>query len=93
MLEEINTTQTVGFDAADYLYANMGPARIPYHHQAILGYCKQFGVELEVFTNDNRAAFFHGANSFGFGLQTGHDLKGRPAVRGFKNREGRREWS
>ena len=65
VLEEINNTQTVGFDEEDYLYANMGPARIPYHHQAILGYCKQFGVELEVFTNDNRAAFFHGTNSFG----------------------------
>ena len=65
VLEEIGNTQRVDFDDEDYLYANMGPARIPYHHEAILGYCKQFGVELEVFTNDNRAAFFHGTNSFG----------------------------
>ena len=61
VLEEINNRQRVEFDEEDYLYANMGPARIPYHHETILGYCKQFGVELEVFTNDNRAAFFHGS--------------------------------
>ena len=65
VLEEINNRQRVEFDEEDYLYANMGPARIPYHHETMLGYCKQFGVELEVFTNDNRAAFFHGRNSFG----------------------------
>ena len=65
VLEEMNNTQRVDFDREDYLYANMGPARLPYHHETILGYCKQFGVELEVFTNDNRAAFFHGTNSFG----------------------------
>ncbi len=65
VLEEINNRQVVGFDDEDYLYANMGPARLPYHHETILGYCKEFGVELEVFTNDNRAAFFHGTNSFG----------------------------
>ena len=43
----------------------MGPARIPYHHRTILGYCKEFGVELEVFTNDNRAALFHNRDRFG----------------------------
>ena len=65
VLEEFSNRQRVEFDEADYLYANMGPARLPYHHETILDYCKQFGVELEVFTNDNRAAFFHGRNSFG----------------------------
>ena len=61
VLEEISNSQQVEFDEEAYLYANMGPARIPYHHETMLGYCKQFGVELEVFTNDNRAAFFHGS--------------------------------
>ena len=41
-----------------------GPARIPHHHRAILGYCREFGVELEVFTNDNRAALFHHQDHF-----------------------------
>ena len=59
MLEEMDTPdQMVRFDDDDDLYANMGPARIPYHHETILGYCRDFGVSLEVFVNDNRAAFF-----------------------------------
>ena len=58
VMEEFNSTQQVEFDAEDYLYANMGPARIPYHHETILGYCKELRVPLEVFVNDNRGAFF-----------------------------------
>ena len=72
MIEEFNHTQTVDFDDDRYLYANMGPARIPYHHQTMLGYCKEFGVRLEVFVNDNRGAFFHGA-----GFNGGHPVAGR----------------
>ena len=76
VLEEMSNTQRVYFDDDDYLYANMGPARIPYHHETILGYCKQFGVELEVFTNDNRAAFFQGKNTTFDGV-TGKSVPGR----------------
>ena len=65
VIEETGGRQRVGFDQGDHLYANLGPARIPYHHRAILGYCKEFGVELEVFTNDNRAALFHNRERFG----------------------------
>ena len=65
VLEEIDSRQRAGFGGEDHLYANMGPARIPYHHRTILGYCKEFGVELEVFTNDNRAALFHNRDRFG----------------------------
>ena len=36
----------------------------PHHHRAILGYCKEFGVALEVFTNDNRGALFHHQDHF-----------------------------
>ena len=60
VIEEFNSVQPVDFDEDDDLYANMGPARIPYHHQTILGYCKKFGVGLEVLVNDNRGAFFQG---------------------------------
>src|SRR5712691_7150017 len=38
------------------LYWNAGPARLPSHHQAILGYCRDFGVALEVEVNTNRGA-------------------------------------
>ncbi len=64
VIEEFSGMQRVKFDNEAYLYANMGPARIPYHHRTILDYCKTFGVELEVFTNDNRAAFFQAPGSF-----------------------------
>ena len=63
-VKETDSRQTVNFDDGNHLYANLGPARIPYHHRTILGYCKEFGVELEVFTNDNRAAFFHNREHF-----------------------------
>ena len=67
VIEEVDSRQRVGFGDRDHLYANLGPARIPYHHRTILGYCKEFGVDLEVFTNDNRAAFFHNRERFGGG--------------------------
>ena len=80
VIREVDNQQWVDFDQEDHLYANMGPARIPYHHRAILGYCKEFGVELEVFTNDNRSALFHNAEVFGgeavVGRQVMTDLRG-----------------
>ena len=65
VIEETGNRQRVDFGAEDHLYANLGPARIPYHHETMLGYCKEFGVALEVFTNDNRAALFHNRERFG----------------------------
>jgi monoamine oxidase len=41
------------------LFYNPGPARIPHHHRAILHYCKQFGVELDVVINYNRGAYLY----------------------------------
>lgn len=80
VIRETDNRQWVDFDQEDHLYANMGPARIPYHHRVILGYCKEFGVELEVFTNDNRGALFHNAEAFGgktvAGRQVMTDLRG-----------------
>jgi len=46
------THQVCEFDAD--MYWNAGPARIPSHHQAVLGYCREFGVELEVEINTSR---------------------------------------
>jgi len=47
--------QTASF--ADGLYFNAGPARIPSHHQGLIGYCRELGVALEVEVNSSRGAF------------------------------------
>jgi monoamine oxidase len=62
---EADSSQVCMFDFDDELYFNPGPARIPHHHEFLLGYCREFGVALEAFTNDNRAALLHSSTSFG----------------------------
>jgi monoamine oxidase len=54
--------QACRFDAG--LYWNAGPGRIPYHHQALIGYCRDLGVELEVYVMEDRAALFQTSESF-----------------------------
>jgi monoamine oxidase len=46
-------------------YFNPGPWRIPYHHAALLGYCRQLGVALEPFVQLNYNAYVHSADAFG----------------------------
>src|SRR3982074_1408080 len=48
------TRQVCEFDEG--LYWNAGAARLPSHHQAVLGYCRELGVALEVEVNTNRGA-------------------------------------
>src|SRR5580693_3476033 len=48
------TRQVCEFDPE--MYWNSGPARIPSAHQAVLGYCKELGVALEVEINTSRGA-------------------------------------
>ncbi len=48
------TNQRCDFD--DGQYWNAGPARLPSHHQAVLGYCREFGVALEVEVNTSRGS-------------------------------------
>ena len=55
-------TQHCEFDPG--LYINPGPWRIPYHHHAILDYCRRFGVTLEPFIQLNHNAFLHSATAF-----------------------------
>ena len=64
-VNELNFSQTCNFDIDSELYFNPGPARIAHHHEFLLGYCREFGVELENFTNDNRAALLHSSSAFG----------------------------
>ncbi len=55
--------QDCGF--APGLYLNPGPWRIPYHHRAVLHYCKRLGVALEPFVQLNHNAYLHASGAFG----------------------------
>jgi monoamine oxidase len=50
-------TQVCTFDES--LYHNGGPWRLPYWHTGVLGYCKELGVPLEVFVNENESSYFY----------------------------------
>jgi monoamine oxidase len=50
--------QECRFDADPGLYLNAGPGRIPYHHRALLHYCRELGVMLEVYVMESRANLF-----------------------------------
>ena len=67
-------TQTVGFSPGNYI--NPGPWRIPYHHQAILHYCKAFGVALEPFIEVNHNAYLHNTAAFGGAPQRYRQIMG-----------------
>jgi monoamine oxidase len=63
-IHEVSSTQRVTWDRAPHMYFNPGPARLPYHHEGILSYCREFGVPLEVMCNDNRGAYFQSGAAF-----------------------------
>lgn len=65
IVENTGTTQTCQFDKHPDFYLNAGPGRLPYHHTAILYYCKLFGVPLEVYTMMTRANYFQRDGSWG----------------------------
>ena len=65
LVDESGYPQTCGFDRDPDLYFNAGPARIPGHHTALLGYCKELGVKLTPFINDNRSAWVQDDAMFG----------------------------
>src|ERR1700742_326190 len=56
-------TQTCAFEPG--LYINPGPWRIPYHHRALLDYCKRLNVALEPFVQLNHNAYLHSTRAFG----------------------------
>src|ERR1700742_4927859 len=66
-------TQTCEF--AEGLYLNPGPWRIPYHHRALLDYCKRLNVALEPFVQLNHNALLHSSNAFGGTPQRIRDIK------------------
>jgi monoamine oxidase len=64
-------------------YLNPGPWRIPYHHQALLHYCTELGVQLEPFIQLNHAGYVHSDKAYGGKPQryaeAGTDFKGHVA--------------
>src|SRR5229473_2416067 len=66
-------TQTCEFESG--LYINPGPWRIPYHHRALLDYCKRLGVALEPFVQLNYNALIHASKAFGGVPQRIRDIK------------------
>jgi monoamine oxidase len=54
--------QQCGFDKGQYI--NPGPWRIPYHHHAMLDYCKRLGVVLEPFVQINYNAYVHSSKAY-----------------------------
>ncbi len=56
-------TQHCQFDPG--FYVNPGPMRIPYHHIALLDYCKRLNVPLEPFSIINYNAMIHNSKAFG----------------------------
>jgi len=58
VLEELGgTKQVCEFDPGQYI--NMGPWRIPFNHYSTLHYTSEFDVQLELFNNDNDAAYVY----------------------------------
>lgn len=53
------TTETCRFHEGHYF--NVGPARIPHHHEISMHYCRMLGLNLEVFANFNEGAFYYSA--------------------------------
>lgn len=56
-------TQHCRFDAGQYF--NPGPWRIPFHHHGVLDYCRQLGVALQPFVQQNDNAWVYSPQAFG----------------------------
>ena len=48
--------QVCTFDEGQYV--NVGPWRIPYTHTAVLNYCKELGVPVQIFLNEADGSYF-----------------------------------
>ncbi len=70
-------TQTAAF--SDGQYFNAGPARIPQHHTT-LDYCRELGVPIEIFANQNADAWYYNEERDGsVGALTGRRIRHRAA--------------
>jgi monoamine oxidase len=53
----LGNRQVCDFDEGQYI--NLGAWRIPYHHHSTLHYVRKFNVPVEMFNNDNDAAYVY----------------------------------
>ncbi|WP_370614288.1 flavin monoamine oxidase family protein [Mumia sp. Pv 4-285] len=60
-------TQRAGFSNGQYM--NAGPGRLPQHHVTV-DYCRELGVELETFVNQNADSYLYRVGN--------HNLSGQP---------------
>ena len=67
------TRQVCGFDEGHYF--NAGPARIPSHHTATLGYCRELGVPMQTLVNHSESALIQADDCNG-----GHPIQMRQAA-------------
>jgi monoamine oxidase len=56
---EIGSGETQLCTFAEGEYFNAGPWRIPHGDHGVLDYCKELGVALEIFVNENDASYFY----------------------------------
>ncbi|MEX2130571.1 MAG: FAD-dependent oxidoreductase, partial [Pseudohongiellaceae bacterium] len=57
VVDEIGNYQRCEWDNEPHMYFNAGAARIPSIHRNVLAYCKELGVELEIFVNESKTAW------------------------------------
>ncbi|MBV8096613.1 MAG: FAD-dependent oxidoreductase [Acetobacteraceae bacterium] len=80
LVEETDSVQRVRWETGEHLYFNPGPARLPWHHDGILSYCRLLGVKLEMMCNENRGAWLQDDAAFGGERQRNravvHDTRG-----------------
>lgn len=57
VIDEVGNPQLCEFDDDPHMYFNAGPARIPSSHRNLMHYCRELGVELEFFINENKEAY------------------------------------
>jgi monoamine oxidase len=57
------TSQTINWEEGNY--QNLGPARLPSTHWAMLGYCRELGVPLEVEINTSRSTLLQNDSANG----------------------------
>ena len=68
--ETTGTKQVCAFDDGPQMYLNAGPGRLPYHHTAVLEYCKNLGVALEVYVMMTRANYFQNDDAWNGATKT-----------------------
>jgi len=81
LIDELGDPRHCEFDADPDLYFNAGPARIPGHHTALLGYCRAFGVSLSPLINLNHNGWIQ--DDAMFGGQRVRNREYMTSVRGF----------